>query len=163
LLRDSFVTEPASVGDGGILGDFVGWAKGLLRRAHHREGSGGRWARLRFAHPTICRNFSFSRRNLPEFCIVRYPRESRGRREDRVAAAPGARRDALASSPTWRLHGRARTTRLHRPQRVPHVSGIFASTAFRLAFRDDRDTPLMPRRDADQHAGNQNFGRVKYF
>jgi hypothetical protein len=33
----------------------------------------------------------------------------------------------------------------------------FTSTAFRLAFRDDRDTPLVPRRDAAQNTANQNF------
>jgi hypothetical protein len=46
---------------------------------------------------------------------------------------------------------------------MPHVSSIFTSTAFRLAFRDDRDTPLMPRRDGEHHTGNQNFGKAKYF
>jgi hypothetical protein len=33
----------------------------------------------------------------------------------------------------------------------------FTSTAFRLAFRDDRDTPLVPRRDAANHTANPNF------
>ncbi|WP_212364194.1 hypothetical protein, partial [Bradyrhizobium jicamae] len=48
---------------------------------------------LRFAHPTAARNdgghaTTFSRHDLPEFSISFRPHLNRGRREDRVHAAP---------------------------------------------------------------------------
>jgi hypothetical protein len=51
--------------------------------------------------------------------------------------------DALASPPTWRLHGRARTTRLDRPRHAPHVDRpMSASTAPRLTFVTFASAPL---------------------
>ena len=56
-----------------------------------------------------------------------------------------------------RLHGRARTTRLRRPR--PCRSSFGTAHVHRIPrhVRDDRDTPLMSRRDVDQHTEKQNF------
>jgi hypothetical protein len=145
--------------------------------------------------------------NSPELCIVRYPLRDRGRREDRVTAAPGAlvpeklREGRVttgtggntpafpaqwftayfalspvnqlfatvigamrqASSPTWRLHGRARTTRLRRPRSCRSSVGTSASTATRPAFRDDRDTPLCNRGGMHRHYGKSEILKRRIF
>jgi hypothetical protein len=133
---------------------------------------------------------TFSRRISPEFRIIHHPRDHRGHREGRVAAAPGALAQkefararepqvqavttglpcavgygliralpgepafatvALArplepSARAWRLHGRARTTRLRRPRHCRSSHGIDPSTAFRTTFVTTR-TPLHRQRN----------------
>jgi hypothetical protein len=118
--------------------------------------------------------------------------KDRGRREDRVTAAPGAlapeklregrvttgtggntpafpaqwfttysvlspvnqrlppspSRDLWSLAKTWRLHGRARTTRLRRPRLCRSSVGTAASTASPPHVRDVRDRPSSSRRDA---------------
>jgi hypothetical protein len=60
------------------------------------------------------------------------------------AFATVADHNALALSPTWRLHGRARTTRLRCPRNCRSSVGTIASTAFRSTFVTTR-TPLVLR------------------
>ena len=52
---------------------------------------------------------------------------------------------------TWRVHGRARTTRLHRPARCCTSDSIAPSTAFRSTFVTTR-TPLLPARNGRSRA-----------
>ncbi len=65
---------------------------------------------------------------------------------------------AESSAPqSWRQHRDARTTRFRRPRHAvrPHVKHMLrhvAAIASHLASRDDRDTPLLPRRDARRKA-----------
>jgi hypothetical protein len=75
------------------------------------------------------------------------------------ALATVAGHDALASSPTWRVHGRARTTRLRRPRMCRSSTGPSPSTAFRSTCRDDRDTPLRPVRNEGAYTPNPKFGK----
>jgi hypothetical protein len=126
---------------------------------------------------------------------LRPSRKQRGRREDRVTAAPGAlapeklregrvttgtggntpafpaqwfttysvlssvnqrlppslSRDLWSLAKTWRLHGRARTTRLRRPRLCRSSVGTAASTASPPHVRDVRDRPSSSRRDARKH------------
>src|SRR5271169_6319665 len=137
----------------------------------------------------------------PSFASSLSPREIGGRREGRVAAAPGAparKRCARARRPqaqavttdlpcavvyglyralpgepaychrrfasafgalrkTWRLHGRARTTRLCRPRTCRSSHGTVASTAFRSTFVTTR-TPLIGVERAD-HTTDLHFGK----
>src|SRR5690242_21645325 len=55
-----------------------------------------------------------------------------------------------ASRPTWRLHGRARTTRLRRPQIVPFVDRHICVHRIPLHVRDDAYAPHQVRNGCEE-------------
>ena len=63
------------------------------------------------------------------------------------ALATVARAKLLSSARAWRVHGRARTTRLRRPRMMPLVNRHIPVHRVPPHVRDDRDTPLLSRRD----------------
>src|SRR5579862_6916185 len=63
---------------------------------------------------------------------------------------------------TWRVHGRARTTRLHRPRACRTSDSTFTSIAFRSTFVTTR-TPLPPERNGNHPTPNPKFWKDKYF
>jgi hypothetical protein len=68
---------------------------------------------------------------------------------DRAFLPPSPAR-CEASSPAWPQRREARTTRLRRPLQAPLVSRRQSVHRIPLHVRDDRDTPLLPRRDAQK-------------
>ena len=63
---------------------------------------------------------------------------------------------------TWRLHGRARTTRLRRPHQCRTSCGTSASTAFRSTFVTTR-TPLLPERNERKDATDLGCSQSNLF
>jgi hypothetical protein len=67
-----------------------------------------------------------------------------------------------ASRPTWRLHGRARTTRLRRPQIVPFVDRHICVHRIPLHVRDDAYAPHQVRNGCEETSISGKT-KVKYF
>ncbi len=109
----------------------TGWPlhPGLPRKRHLRERENHRYRR---DHP-----------GLP--CAVVYGLYELSSVNQRLP--PSSARDLWSLARTWRLHGRARTTRLRRPQPCRMSIGMIPSTAFRSTFVTTR-TPLVSVRNA---------------
>ena len=93
-----------------------------------------RWVSLRSTHPTIDdrHTFAFSRRIAPEVCIFVWPPGFRGRREDRVLAAPAVSRAICANK------------RAHEHTGQLEHSGLPCAMALRLTSCSSRRTAFLP-------------------
>jgi hypothetical protein len=69
---------------------------------------------------------------------------------------------AQASSKTWRLHGRARTTRLGRPQSAPLVSRPLRVHRIPPRVRDDASAPLAGT-GRPNHTSDSYFCKTEFF
>jgi len=134
---------------------------GLLRGACHRARiRATRWLAMTAEH-----DFMISRHELPEICIFVGPLENRGRREDRVRAAPAVSCAMCTKEHAHEHTGPAESIICHRHRadtsarldaslgRQDHTTSPYASCAFVFSrmsrpplpapyVRDDRDTPL---------------------
>jgi hypothetical protein len=125
----------------------------LKRRPQHREGAGKAGcrltpaARLQQRKQAAVTTGSTGSTGLP--CAMAYGLYALSSGTGSLAPVS---RHARSAHCAGRQHRDARTTRLRRPRpavrrRVKHTLRQVAAIASRLACRDDRDMPLLPRQD----------------